>query len=615
MDHVKRLMNFGVLTKIVSAAIVLGFIFGIGKGLLFIHLNRYLELQMYNIAFSYFRAIVNDVSLIFLFITPVVFLIVFFMYSTLAHLLKDTMKGERYTYFMVIPILLFPSLFQVGYFFNKLDGYPDRFSLKGIIYNSIIILSFIFLGTVLVLVISKTHLKIRRFLLLIVHNFFRLRFALSALFLLLMLNGLFYFHQLQLDRKGLNVLFITVDTLRADHLGVYGYERATSPNIDRLAEEGILFSQAVTQWPQTVGSLTSLMTGTYRYYHDVTRMWADKLSNQFVLLPEILKNAGYNTIAVTPDVAVASNLHQGFDPPDKASEAISENYDAEEITAYALSWLKGNADKGKFFMWLHYADPHTLYEPPDSYDEMYVDDKYYDGSKKLPFILGPQHYFGGIAPNIRLADNDVVDYYIAQYDAEIRYMDESVGNLLDTMKTMGIDENTIIIFTADHGESLGDHNYYFGHGLLPYDASSRVPLILKTPDRKSKGKVRNSPVQLIDIMPTVLDVLNIPVNQEVQGKSLIPSILEDRNGISEYAFSEAGVWENYQHIIRTKKWKLIHIPNERYQRIMRGMPFELYDIENDPNELDNLIEVETQIAEKLKKELFSWLNTRKPKVR
>ena len=616
MDVLKKFFNPGALTKIVGVCVALGFILAIGKALLFVHSNHYFEFHMYNIAFDAFLSIVNDFTLIFTFSTFVVFLIIFLYYSVFSYFLKDWIKGERYTCYTILATALLGILLVVGYRLNHLSWYPDFLSVRGIIYNTIVGLSFIFLGVILGVIFSKTHFRIRGFLLPMVPRISGLRFVLGTLLLLLMLNGLFYFHQIQMDGKGLNVLFISVDTLRADHIGIYGYVRDTSPNIDKLAEEGTLFSQAFTQWPQTVGSLASILTSTYRHYHDVNRMWRDQLSNDYVLLPEILKNAGYNTIGVTPYLAVAHNFHQGFDTSVKTWQKFSKNYDAEEITEYAISWLKDNAGEKKFFMWLHYDDPHVPYKPPGPYNELYLDDKHYNGSKRIQFNPGRHDRMRGISPRVRLGNHDEVDYYVAQYDGEIRYMDESVGKLLDAIKTMGLSDNTMIIFTADHGESLGDHDFFFGHGLLPYDASFRVPLIVKIPDLKSKVKVLDRPVELIDIMPTILDVLNISVNKEAQGKSLVPLMLGDSNAISEFAFGEAGVQKtNHQRVIRTRKWKLIYIPSKAHQQIMLGMPFELYDIENDPNELNNLIEVETQVAEELKKELFRWMESTKRKVR
>ncbi|MGH7900317.1 MAG: sulfatase family protein, partial [Thermodesulfobacteriota bacterium] len=147
------------------------------------------------------------------------------------------------------------------------------------------------------------------------------------------------------------------------------------------------------------------------------------------------------------------------------------------------------------------------------------------------------------------------------------------------------------------------------HGRLPYDDCVRVPLIIKSPGLKSEIKVVDQPVELINIMPTVLDILNIPANKEAQGRSLMPLMLGNSDSIPKYAFTESGRALNYQRMIRTKRWKLIYIPDRKDQSIMQGMPFELYDIENDPHELNNLINVEVGIASELKRELFKWMES------
>lgn len=617
---IKKYIRFENIKQLVNVAIILGFIFGIGKGLLFIYSNRYFELGMNNIAFSYFRSIVNYFSLISPFIFLIVFLTIFFIYFILTVFLKDTVKSEKYIYYTVITIILFTILLRLflitGYRLNKLPWYPVFFSVEGFIYNTTVTLFFIFLG----FVIFKTLPRIHEFLSSIVPRIFHLapkvfhfRFALITLFLLLVLNSFFYYHQLQRDRNGLNVLFITIDTLRADHLGSYGYLRDASPNIDKLAKEGILFSQAIVQWPKTTPSFASMLTSTYGYYNGVIRhSGKQKISNYFILLPEILRNANYNTVGVVtnPVIGAAANFNQGFDTYIQVWRKF-ESQHAEYVTEHALSWLRDNSHKGKFFMWLHYVDPHAPYNPPEPYNEMYVGDKYYNGSRRAKLNPGRSQNIGGIHPQAHLGDHDEIDYYIAQYDAEIRYMDENIGKVLDTVKAMGLIDNTIIIFTADHGESLGDHNYYFAHGLFPYDDCVRVPLIIKIPGLKSEIKVMDKPVELINIMPTVLDILKIPVNKEAQGKSLVPFMLRDGDSIPEYAFTESGYQLNYQRMIRTKKWKLIYIPDKEDQKIMQRMPFELYDIENDPNELNNLINVETKIAGELQKELFKWMESAK----
>jgi len=605
-SNTKKYAKFEYLRQLISICVILGFIFGVGKALLFINSNRYLELGMYNTAFSNFQSIVN-----YFFLTlPFAFIIVsvailFFIYLALITLLKDKTKGQKHTYYIAAIISLVGLFLISGYQLNKLPWYPPFFSKGGFFYNIIVTLSFILVG----FIILKKSPKVLSH---IVPRIFHFRIALIAVFLLLILNGVFYYHELQMDRNGPNVLFITVDTLRADHLGCYGYVRDTSPNIDKLANEGILFSNAVVQWPKTAPSFASMLTGTYGYHNGVMRSTPQKIDIYFVLLPEILKNANYNTVGVVTNGTLDAvyNFNQGIDTHIETWHEYGST-DAEYVTEYALSWLKKNANKGKFFMWLHYIDPHGRYEPPEPYNEIYVGDKYYDGSRKTKLNSGISEDIGGIPENVHLGKHTEVDYYIAQYDAEIRYMDEHIGKVLDEVKAMGLSDNTIIIFTADHGESLGEHNYYFAHGRLPYNDNVEVPLIIMNPGLKSEIKVIDQPVELINILPTVLDILDIPINKEAQGKSLVPLMLGNSDSIPKYVFTEAGFQMNYQRVIRTKKWKLIYVPDEKDQRIMQGMPFELYDIENDPKELNNLVNVETKIASELQKELFKWMESAK----
>lgn len=607
-ENLKQLICIGL-----PLGLILGFILGVIKALLYIKSNQYFELGMYNIAFSYFRSIVNSYFLIFIPIILIIFLMIFFVYFILTNVLKDGINAKRHTYKVVVTIILVGLFLIAGNKLNKSPWYPNFFSVTGFFYNTIVTISFLFLG----FIVLKISPGIYGFLSLRVPKNFHsrfFRFAIITVFFILILNGAFYYHQLHMDRNGLNVLFITVDTLRADHLGSYGYMRDTSPNIDKLAKQGILFSQAIVQWPKTRPSFASMLTSTYGYYNGEVRIndINRKINSHLVLLPEILKNANYNTVAIVSNgnLASAYNFNQGIDNHIEVWRE-HKNKEAVYVTENALSWLRNNSHKGKFFMWLHYVDPHAKYQPPGPYHEIYLGDKFYDGSKTVP--INNNHHevrykdMGGIWPERQLGNHRELDYYIAQYDAEVRYTDENVGEVLDTIKALGLSENTIVIFTADHGESLGEHNYYFDHGRLPYDDCVRVPLIIKLPGLKSGIKVIDHPVELIDMMPTVLDILNIPINKEAQGKSLLPLMSVAADNIPLYAFTEAGYKQNYQRMIRTKKWKLIYVPDKEDQNIMQGMPFELYDMERDPWELNNLVKVETNIADELKRELFKWM--------
>ncbi|HWP93817.1 MAG TPA: sulfatase [Thermodesulfobacteriota bacterium] len=604
VDKLKDLKK--IIHMSLALGVVLGFILGIGKGLVFVGSNRYMELEMYSTALYYFRIITTSFTIEFLLVSLVVFLIMFLLYVILVYLLKDETRGKKYTYYIFTTVFLIGLFLIVGYYLNKSSWYPAFQSMKGLSLNAIFTLLFISLG----FMVLKKLSVIPRFVEHVFPRIFSFKFATISIFFLLVLNGVYYYSNLRSERNGMNVLFITADTLRADHLGSYGYSRDTSPHIDRLAKEGILFSQAIAQWPKTTPSFASMLTSTYGYYNGITRTTRKKIDDYFLLLPEIMKNSNYTTVGIVTNgnLAEAYNFHQGFDEYIEVWQE-HESERAEHVTEYALSWLRDNSHKGKFFMWLHYVDPHWPYNPPQPYDEMFVRDKYYNGSNKVP-INTDQTYreVGGRSPEI-LRGRDELDYYIAQYDAEIKYMDENIGRVLDLVKDMGLSDNTIIIFTADHGEALGDHNLYFAHGRFAYDDCLRVPLIVKIPGLKSDVKIIDHPVELNNVMPTILDILNIPIHEEAQGTSLMPLMFGDNHSIPEHAFAEAGYQEDYQRVIRTKKWKLIYIPDKEDQKIMQGMPFELYDIENDPNELNNLINVEVKIADQLKKELFDWMES------
>jgi len=412
-----------------------------------------------------------------------------------------------------------------------------------------------------------------------------------------------------------NVLFITVDTLRADHLHCCGYGRDTSPNIDRLSSEGVLFTHGIVQWPKTTPSFASMLTGTYACFNGVKRQVRQPISGHFDVLAEVMRDGGYATVGyvTNPNLGRIFHFDQGFDTfVNGCRDPVRKR--AEDVTRFGIEWLEEWSGEKPFFMWLHYIDPHAPYNPP-RHRGRYFKDEFYSGARTASLNQVDWDAFGGIPKNIQCSDSegrvwDEVDYYVALYDAEIRYMDDCVGELLAAVKAMGLEENTLVVFTADHGESLGDHEYYFEHGALPYDACSRVPLIIKVPGLDPESRTVTRPMELIHVMPTILDVVGLAPPAVVQGTSLMPFMRygDDRN-LSDYAFTEAGYSENYQRVIRRGSWKLIHAPAQEDQELMKGVPFELYDLASDPNELENVIDANPEIAEELKGRLFEWMET------
>ncbi|MFL6198050.1 MAG: sulfatase [Thermoanaerobaculia bacterium] len=439
-----------------------------------------------------------------------------------------------------------------------------------------------------------------------------LRVAGAALVLLAAVNAVAWWSCDRGPKPRLNVLLITIDTLRADHLGAYGYARPTSPNIDRLAREGVLFRRAQAQWPKTSPSFASLLSSTYGHTNGLIRTTAQRMPDRFLLLAELLKAGRYDTSAAVANVNLSRlfNFDQGFD---KYVEIWLEGQDhrlrTELVTRHGLDLLERASRRRPFFLWLHYLDPHARYEPPPRFNEMFVGDRHFDPARRAPLNDAVEDDVGGIPARSNLGREDRIAYYVAQYDAEIRYVDEQVGLLLKDLEERGLAGETLVVLTADHGESLGDHNYFFEHGRLPYEDCVRVPLILRGPGTGAPGRVVRSPVELIDVLPTLLDLTGLPAAPQAEGKSLRRLLEEDRVGGARwaYAFTESGYAKDYQRSITTERYKLIWVPDREDRRIMRGREFELYDLDADPGETRNLIDERPKVAVLLEAQLRRWI--------
>lgn len=324
------------------------------------------------------------------------------------------------------------------------------------------------------------------------------------------------------------IILISLDTLRADHLGCYGYERNTSPVIDSLARESSRFERAFSACSYTGPSFASLLTSMYpsfnymRFYNGKSLLPERKEP----FLQEILKEKGFCTAAFVSTIVLNKKLtrfNDGFDLYDdeaNLSEANRPNIlfrRGEETTDKALSWLRDHY-QGDFFLWVHYMDIHGPYMPPSPYDEMFIDDGFW---RKEPVLLEsiptpnqyercPEDYRPGIFDYQLLKESGSgeyeknVDHYIARYDGAIRYADSQVERLLAELRTLGIYDDTLVIIHSDHGEALGENGIYFFHGLTVTFEQIRVPLIIKRPFQREAEEFISMPVSLIDLTPTVL---------------------------------------------------------------------------------------------------------------
>jgi len=409
-----------------------------------------------------------------------------------------------------------------------------------------------------------------------------------------------------------NVLLITIDTLRADHLGCYGYRLPTSSNIDRLAKYGVLFSDCTVQWPLTWPSMASMNTGAYPKTTGIEHKLS-VLPDSFYMMAEIFKGAGYATGAVVANFTVGRKygFSQGFDhfveswqemwekeqgnvPIVHDSRILKKYTNATIVTDQALAWLAQIKEARPFFLWLHYMDPHGPYIPPLEYRAFFRDAH---ESMDVPLSDIPRYQRRG------KKEGPITDlgFYKTEYDREIRYLNDEVGRLFAELSWQGLDANTLIVFTADHGESLDENDYYLEHGKLPYQPSAHIPLILVQKGVLPSGKTIKHPVGLIDLSATVLDFAGIDIPASFEGHSLRDLILGDQESPKpEYVFMRSG--KGTEMTVRSGKWKLIHFQTRKSNENQ----FELYDIHDDPYERIDVASENPELVRTLSRVLQEW---------
>ena len=365
-----------------------------------------------------------------------------------------------------------------------------------------------------------------------------------------------------------DVVIITIDTLRADHLGCYGYKQIRTPNIDALAADSVRFERAYTSVPVTLPSHSVIFTGTYPTLSGMHDFGGNKLGPNSTTLASVLRAHGYTTGAVVAAAVLDSRfgLNQGFDyyyDHFDFSRLLESNLDEMErpgnvVADLTLDWLAQNAQK-KFFLWMHLYDPHYPYRPPEPYSEQYRDHP---------------------------------------YDGEIAFADEQVGRVISFLKSKGVYQNTIIVLSGDHGESLGEHGEKT-HGFFIYNATLHVPVIVHLPAGPS-GKVVSGLASTADLMPTVLDVLKVDIPSQVQGRSLLPLInKEEDDSRGLYA-------ETYLPRLHFNWSELRGVETQNYHFIDAPKP-ELYDLSKDPGETQNLYPQKKAVGEELQARLTTLI--------
>jgi len=398
-----------------------------------------------------------------------------------------------------------------------------------------------------------------------------------------------------------NVLLIDVDTLRADHLGCYGYRRMTSPHIDRLAAEGTVFLDMVAPHIPTHPSHTSMFTGHDMISHGVVAHGGKvEPDPEIKMLAEILAAQGYFT-------AAADNMGRWFERGFQEyrrysweSNNTAPQRKAEAVTPVALDLLsKAAAQDRPFFLFVHYWDPHTPYLPPPPFTRMF-----YEGSEKNPenhsmdevFAFAPfAKYFNAWLPGV--TDRQ---YPIAEYDAEIAYADAGVAHVLTRLRELGLDGETLVIFTSDHGETMDEHGCFFDHHGL-YDANLCIPLIVRCPGTVPAGQRLRGQVATYDIAPTILDYLgkgDLIAEHRMFGRSCKPLIEHgSHKGNYETLYVTECTWMR-KHGIRTRDWKYIEALEPDFHNLP---PVELYSLHEKPvKEVTNMVEARPDVVADLK---------------
>lgn len=372
--------------------------------------------------------------------------------------------------------------------------------------------------------------------------------------------------------KGFNVILISLDTVRADHLGCYGHPTVATPNIDRLANEGVIFTQCTASVPITLPSHASILTGTYPFVHGVRDNGSFHLHDDAETIAETLSEAAYTTGGIVGSLILNREYgtHQGFDlysdmhnarqPINPVTGKAAAERRADEVVDVAVDWLRAHGS-GKFFLFVHFFDPHYPYEPPEPYATRYED----------------------------------------RYAGEIAFVDEQIGRLLGVVRGLGVDSRTLVVLTADHGESLGQHEEDT-HGCFVYDTTLSVPLILRCPSRIPARRRVPSQARTVDIAPTILSFVGAPSPPAVQGVNLLPFLREDSEdpGLAAYGESMYPLYNyGYSHLLalRAGGWKYIHAPRP-----------ELYKVDEDPGELQNLAALEPHRLASMRERLRAVLD-------
>jgi arylsulfatase A-like enzyme len=422
--------------------------------------------------------------------------------------------------------------------------------------------------------------------------------------------------------KGLNVLLSSIDTLRADHLGCYGYQRPTSPHLDAFANESVRFAQAISQAPWTTPSHMTLMTSLYPSSHGVNRSWDEyaaaprgtgtfrALSPDHVTLAQVLKDNGYETLALTGGATVSADLGfgHGFDEFVEPRGGATFWGEIGQVWNQLGAWLDRPRDK-PFFLFFHTFEVHAPYVHPELAGDILDDAQMRE--LRAQEVSAPR--LSAAAQSDYLKSQGIFDKKTSEalYDGGIRFVDAFLGRLFEDLRRRGLYDRTLIVVVSDHGEAFGEHGdnlFYGAHGWALYEELIHVPLLVRFPPLARKPRVSSQLVGLIDVTPMILDLLGIEIPKTMEGRARARALVEDDDAypwIASGATSSRPVmkaWreDRYKYIATFKVSTPDGDPSFVPGPIERE---ELYDLIEDPGEQHNLSRIEAEVT-RLKRSLL-----------
>ncbi len=382
---------------------------------------------------------------------------------------------------------------------------------------------------------------------------------------------------------GANIVICVIDAARADHVGCYGYPRATTPNIDRIADRGVVFDQHFCQYPKTIPSAASLFTGQYPDTHlayDGRLLRGDGFT-----LAGVLRSAGYHTALFSTPRFVPSMhfevVHRRRRPSGQASQR-ADSLAPEPLLEAVSSWLD-DEPATPFLAYVHFIPPHGPYRAPERMVEQF-------SGGKPPNAWQGSFAFDEIEPRMRSVQHLPLKEWVNQYDANLLWADWAVGELERLLLEAGALDTTIFVITSDHGEAFGEHGYTY-HSRGVYDEVVRIPLIVRLPGEGRGVRRVGALTQTVDVLPTLLDLLGMAYPREdVQGRSLLPLIAGEDDQVHDYVYARAE-GDPPSYLVRDHRWALV-----LYQG---GAPRALYHLDADPRQTRNVIDEHPNVLQEM----------------